>query len=364
MTAVDPSCVAWSNLHAVTSSGAEKSSAFYFLVTAAGASSATTISSTAQQQPLKIELDDASNRAEGGMSIAAAAGGGGDALSYRVWGTLVSPSQGLVWTCESTTKELRPDCLEPAAFHRLFEDALRSRSFSQATISVLPQSLTSETLVARVDVRLPAKGGKASVGIAVFNCCLQRGDDTASGSASSSHPMAQVFQALSNRLTTLAQSHALLEASRRDLAAAKAIAEQAIEAKLLSEKKLVQGCLTLLNEKKEKIRELVETVNNLSRDLQEANERLRTGGGGAKGLASDDDDGDIHSPASHEEAGGQDLVVVGGGGRGVVHQEHALAGSPSLVSGASESSLLATSARGDSDRKRPRTSTENLLDLF
>jgi hypothetical protein len=290
---------------------------------------------------------------------------------FRLWGSLVAPAACLVWNFETTTRELKPECLEAAAFLRLLEDALRSRRAAlQAVISLAPQHPSRETVVVRVDVRLPAKGGKASVAIATLNCLrtpdvddddgllLQHSSSTKRARASDEGcPMLQVFRALSGSISAMALSHAELNCTQRELVQAKAAAEAAVEAHLLSEKKIISGCLTLLNEKKAKIRELVDAVTSLTGELEDARKKMKE----QRQITKEADAGEEPGGSSSEtdcDADHHDSPTVM---RQREQASSACAEDPFLVQN-SEDSLLAAS-RADSDRKRPRSSTEDLLNL-
>jgi TolA-binding protein len=117
------------------------------------------------------------------------------------------------------------------------------------------------------------------------------------------HPMLSIFQALADAIGASASSHAELETTRGDLGRAMEAAEAQVVAQLESEKKLISGCLAVLNEKKKKIRELVGEIANLTQQLEQEREakarmmrriqkkkKKNNSGNTAEGVETDDEE--------------------------------------------------------------------------
>lgn len=187
-------------------------------------------------------------------------------LNQKVFATLFSPSMSTLWKSEATSlEEIRPSYMSNRkSFVRIFESVVKFRSSDThstdgALIYVYPMPLTSDTTVARVDVRLSAKGGNASVALCTFHCSLSQSNDGEPRNAS----VAKLFQSLAadlDSLSSVQQKWAEAERVRRECE------ERSIHMTtrvLKEETTLLQGFVSVLNQKKAKIRQMASQIEEL-----------------------------------------------------------------------------------------------------
>lgn len=200
---------------------------------------------------------------------------------------LYHPGLGLVWKTDvATLEDIRPPYMNnDAAFLRIFDSVFRASTVaasssvdgcspSGATFSVYPAILTNETSVVRVDVRMSARGGHASVAICALHC------SKFSGSCCVPSPLAAVSELWALMSRDVDRLSAIQTASDAALAAAAVTEQRMVElakGHQQDQESLLSGFVEVLNQKKSKIRDLTAQVDVLQRRLVELHEEFGSG---------------------------------------------------------------------------------------
>lgn len=257
-----------------------------------------------KQQPLSVKAEVST---EGGAAVTSSNGGadgatvegGGSFVSlgdYSLTVHLYHPNFGAVWRTDvGSLGELRPSYMSnDAAFLAVFESIFRSTSAAprpgedvrpSTTFTVFPAHLSAVSPIVRVDVRMSARGGHASVAICAFHCSKVNSNtelslaEASSASDDSSYAVSNLWALISRDVDRLS---ALQTASDAALAAAAATERRMVELAKQHQKDcdtLLCGFVEVLNQKKKKIRELTSEGDLLRRRMATLEEAFGSGEG-------------------------------------------------------------------------------------
>lgn len=170
---------------------------------------------------------------------------------------LVDASNGKVWATTNTISSHCPSFLQPAAHLQLLSEGL-CRKNPDASFDVFPFPATPNTSLVRLDVKVSATSGKATVVVASFSCsALQVSPGLL--------PLASVFQGVGSYLKVVEESNEKLHQASSELALLQGRVDDFTLKAARREEDVLRSFVTILNEKKRRIRELLEEVESLKR---------------------------------------------------------------------------------------------------
>jgi hypothetical protein len=208
---------------------------------------------------------------------------------------LYHPSLGAVWRTDvGSLAELRPSYMsDDAAFLAVFESIFRSTTSPQSgddhrpstKFFVFPPHLSASSPIVRVDVRMSARGGHASVAICALHCSKvapsNDADVTPTTAVDPMHAVSNLWTLMSRDVDRLS---GLQTASDAALAAAAATEQRMVELAKQHQQDcdtLLSGFVEVLNQKKKKIRELTTESDMLRRRMATLEEAFGSGGEGS-----------------------------------------------------------------------------------